>query len=320
MYQTVVIPTLNRALTLEATLVRLSEQSTVVDWDVIVVDNGSQDRTRETVAQMATSYPVPLAYLLQEKPGAAAARNLGWRAATGGSVIFLDDDILVGEDTIARARSHENCRPGTWLVGPVEMPPNMVESPFGRFLHDPGPLGEVRQVGWYASGIAQVPRAHLEQLCGYNESYTTAALEDADLFLRAREAEFEVWFDPSWRALHASWDEFSISDYCDRAALHSATTALLYRDFGEDHPWGEMMRSSIRVPDDPLRSVLIKQCRAVIGSPAVRQLLIPGVKAIERAWPASPLLPLLYRGLIAGAITTGVRRGFADHGISFRPA
>lgn len=92
----VVVCTRNRASHLEEVLRSLISQ--VVDsdlaWELLVVDNASEDGTPAVVERMAEKAPVELRYLHEAEVGLSAARNRGWRAAQGEIVAFIDDDTL----------------------------------------------------------------------------------------------------------------------------------------------------------------------------------------------------------------------------------
>jgi glycosyltransferase involved in cell wall biosynthesis len=83
----VVIPTYNRARTLVRALDSVFAQG-VPDLEVIVVDDGSGDDTKGTIAR----YPHPVTYLEQANAGPAAARNRALAVARGEFIAFLDSD------------------------------------------------------------------------------------------------------------------------------------------------------------------------------------------------------------------------------------
>lgn len=84
----VVIPAYNAAQYLEQCIQNVLLQS-YKNLEIIVVDDGSKDNTRE----IAQQYPVKL--IQQENQGSAAARNAGIQAATGEYIHFMDADDLI---------------------------------------------------------------------------------------------------------------------------------------------------------------------------------------------------------------------------------
>lgn len=84
----VVVPTYNRAAVLGACIESVLEQ-TFKDWELLIVDDGSCDRTEALVG----GYDDPrIRYLFQSNRGANAARMTGVDAASGSYVSFLDSD------------------------------------------------------------------------------------------------------------------------------------------------------------------------------------------------------------------------------------
>jgi glycosyltransferase involved in cell wall biosynthesis len=73
-----------------------------IDWDVLVVDNNSTDRTRERVQEVARETTLPLKYLRQPIPGLSHARNLGITSTDKEYIAFTDDDVLVSEDWLGQ--------------------------------------------------------------------------------------------------------------------------------------------------------------------------------------------------------------------------
>ncbi|MCL6613778.1 MAG: glycosyltransferase [Firmicutes bacterium] len=98
----VVIPTYNRREYLLRCLRSLFAQT--VDpslYEIVIIDDGSTDGTREAVEEIRDEAPCPLIYIWQENSGRARARNKGIRAARGRYIIFLDSDMTVKPDFIA---------------------------------------------------------------------------------------------------------------------------------------------------------------------------------------------------------------------------
>lgn len=101
-----IVPVFNGARFLGAALDSIYAQS----WrplEVIVVDDGSTDGTRDVIAD----YPRPLTCIRQPNAGAAAARNRGVAAARGDFLAFLDADDLWHPEKLARQMARFSARP-----------------------------------------------------------------------------------------------------------------------------------------------------------------------------------------------------------------
>ena len=93
----IIIPTYNRASLLNNIALKSALNQTYKNLEIIVVDDGSTDNTKEVVAGLIKSKP-HLKYFFQNNQGQGAARNLGMRAATGEFILLLDaDDYLLPE-------------------------------------------------------------------------------------------------------------------------------------------------------------------------------------------------------------------------------
>ncbi len=89
----IIIPTLNRASSLLATLRSISaQQGGGVQFEVIVVDNGSTDRTRE-VCETAGREISDFTYCYDQEPGMLTGRHKGAGLAQAPLLSFLDDDV-----------------------------------------------------------------------------------------------------------------------------------------------------------------------------------------------------------------------------------
>ena len=94
----VIIPTHNRADILNICLEKLAQQQGV-DFEVIVVDDGSVDDTEHVVAMTNAQLPLTkwcdMRYVKQKASHQGVARNRGAAAAAGDIIVFIGDDIFV---------------------------------------------------------------------------------------------------------------------------------------------------------------------------------------------------------------------------------
>lgn len=108
----VVIPTYNRADMVSDAIQSVLDQ-TYSDWELIVVDDGSQDNTRDVVA----SYRDPrIHYVYQENRKLPGARNTGIRTSKGEYLAFLDSDDLFTPEKLERQVAALDSSPEIGLV------------------------------------------------------------------------------------------------------------------------------------------------------------------------------------------------------------
>ncbi len=91
----VVVITRNRAEWLKDALDSLAGQSRWPD-EVIVVDNASEDHTRDVVGSLDSGLNVK--YVYEPVLGIPRARNAGVENSTGDIVAFMDDDCVADKD------------------------------------------------------------------------------------------------------------------------------------------------------------------------------------------------------------------------------
>lgn len=186
----VVIPTLNRADRLEKTI-DLIEQQTVsaADYEVLVIDNNSKDRTAAVLAAKAALYP-NLKVFTQLKRGAAATRNVGIRQAKGDIVLFIDDDIHAAPNLIETHLEYHRRHPGSAIIGSVISPWDNATDPFLRYLRDhkifnPYTIATgALDFSYYHTGNVSTERERLVQAQGFNEEFRLYGMEDIELGYR----------------------------------------------------------------------------------------------------------------------------------------
>ena len=100
----VVICTYNRAELLANGLQSLCEQTlTMSHYEVIVVDNNSNDNTRAVTENFCQQYP-NIRYFFETQQGLSHARNRGWREAKADYVAYIDDECKVPSQWLTIAK------------------------------------------------------------------------------------------------------------------------------------------------------------------------------------------------------------------------
>jgi glycosyltransferase involved in cell wall biosynthesis len=186
----VVIPTLNRADLLAVTIDRISNQTVSPDiYEIVVVDNGSTDRTRAVLEEKSRVYR-HLKHFRQPKPGAAATRNVGLRNARGEIVVFIDDDILAEKHLVETHLASHQRHPRAAIIGGVTTPWANSRDPFLRYLRDRRIFNPYSITGgpidfsYYHTGNVSTPRDLLVQAGGFNEEFHMYGMEDIELGYR----------------------------------------------------------------------------------------------------------------------------------------
>lgn len=98
---TVVICTRNRAQQLASVLDSACKLiiPAGINWEFIVVDNGSTDNTATVVAKYSDRLPIRC--VREEKAGLSNARNLGVKEAMGDYICWTDDDVVIDSNWLS---------------------------------------------------------------------------------------------------------------------------------------------------------------------------------------------------------------------------
>jgi GT2 family glycosyltransferase len=196
----VIIPTYRRRESVRRTLAALAEQTLPPDrFEVLVAIDGSDDGTRELVAQFAAPYQ--LRGLWQPNRGRAAACNMGLAAARGDLIVILDDDMepapgFLAAHLAAHARGERLAVLGAVPVARDEARPvtGLVAAKFSALqakLDQPGHVIHFRE---FYSGNASIRAAELAAVGGFDEAFKVYGNEDSELALRLLRSGVRISF------------------------------------------------------------------------------------------------------------------------------
>ncbi len=204
---TVLIATYNGAKTLPKALdgyVQL--QTPAGGWKLVIVDNGSTDRTKEIIHSFMDR--LPLTYLFEPSKGKNAALNTGLPSVAGDLVVLTDDDTLPRPDWLTEMRraadSHASFSifAGTvvpcWEIAPEEWILELVPLAPVFGVTDPsweeGPISPQLVFGGNAAIRTKVFEAGYKfnvRLGPRGHNYPMGS--ETELTLRLAEAGFKAW-------------------------------------------------------------------------------------------------------------------------------
>ena len=192
-----IIPTHNRSHLLKKALQSVFRQDGHDALEeVIVVTDRCGDGTNEMLRDMAERH-TSLCIASSDKPGCAAARNVGLRVARGDVIAFIDDDVVCEEGWLtAIAAPLEDPRVGG-VEGMIRLPSGK-HSPFVPWVENvPG-----RQ--FMAANIAY-RREPLLAMGGFDERYTMSR-EDSDMAWRFLDQDQVIVSAPEATVTHDATD------------------------------------------------------------------------------------------------------------------
>lgn len=233
MMVSIVIPAHNAEKHLATCLAHLAQSTSPPD-ECIVVDDGSTDNT----AQIASEWGATV-ISTGCRCGPAFARNFGSRVASGDILLFLDSDVCVHPDTIARILSRFREDPSLDAVmGSYDNSPaapdilSQYRNLMHCFVHQNS--RDVASTFWAGCGgvRADVFREH----GGFDESYSRPAIEDIELGVRMVRSGHKLVFAHDVRVKHLkTW----------------AFADLLMTDiFHRGVPWTELILRERNMPND----------------------------------------------------------------------
>jgi len=237
----VIIPVFNGEKTIRPALEALLAQ-TYPHQEIIVVDDGSTDRTGEIVRGFNG-----VIYILQQNAGPATARNAGARQARGEIICFTDADCLAHPDWVERlVRAFGSEEIGA-VAGSYGIANN--ENLLARCVHEEIVYRHekflkdfVRAFGSYNCAIK---KKVFDGVGGFDERYRGASGEDNDLSYKILKSGQKIFFEKA--ALVDHYHPTQLENYLRSQFQHGFWRAKMYRDHpgmstGDDYTfWKDMV-------------------------------------------------------------------------------
>lgn len=264
----VVVPTYERPERLQTTIESVCDQ-TIDNYEVVVVDDGSSDDNQREILESLTTRFNRVRVIRQSNAGPAAARNRGWRSTEAEIILFTDDDCVVPRDWIESIVTGFEPRVGA--VGGPLLPTEeaLTRSVFARhhryrvrnvYEVPEGPTIGGSNLPMGATANIAYRREALEAVDGFDETFPTAAGEDADLQKRVAAAGYRMKFVP---CVVEHNDEYDWPSFRSRAIRHGSGAYYMDRAHGEPRPLWRIVLGLIAAP------LVVISAIGATGDPAV---------------------------------------------------
>lgn len=195
-------------------------------FDVVFVDNASTDGSAELVRER---FPTARVMALPENRGFAAGNNAALATTTARHVLLLNPDTETHPGAFAALLDFMDAHPGCGILGPQVLNPDgslqyscrrfptleaglFRNTPLGKlfpgnkatrdYLLKDTPHDAPMRVDW-VSGCAMLIRREVLDTVGALDEQFYMYEEDVDLCYRAREAGWDVWYNPAAVVTHA---------------------------------------------------------------------------------------------------------------------
>jgi len=195
----VIIPTFNRSEKLKRCIESLKEQSGVgTDYEIIIVDDGSSDRTPELGRDFVGSSHGFIRYFCQKNRGPSAARNLGIQQARGEIVAFIDDDCEAEKSWLSElVKGYEDTHVGGTggrIISPLK------ETLADRYCFHVGLLETPKMkkdvVEYVITANASFRKSAIQEVGGFDTHFAFPGGEDPDISYRLIHSGYRLIYNP----------------------------------------------------------------------------------------------------------------------------
>ena len=210
-------------------------------WQLVIVDNGSTDRTREVIDSFKSH--LPLTYVFEPVLGKSAALNTGLFSIAGDLVVFTDDDVLPRPDWLVQMRAGADSQPSFSLFGGCIVPRWEIP-PEDWILEIDGSILAITNPAW-EEGPIPAPRLfgpNMAVRCdivkaGYRFDTSRGPMgsryrmgEDTDFVQRIGHAGFRAWYCKRAVVAHMIRRDQMKRDWVLRRAIPSGRVSY-WREF-----------------------------------------------------------------------------------------
>jgi GT2 family glycosyltransferase len=285
------------------------ERSHYRDFEVIVVDDASQDDTTAGIDRSRVRVLV-----MAEQSGPGLARNRGAEFARGEYLLFLDADVCVHPETVGMVvETLEADSSVAAVFGSYDTEPSSLNvlSQYRNLMHHFVHQEAAEEACTFWTGCGAIRRSVFLEMGGFDPSYRRPCIEDIELGVRLRKAGYRIRLNKQMQVTHRKcWTFWGMlkADIRDRA-----------------FPWSQLILREGKLPDDlntgrshrasallacGLVAVLLLGAWQMQGLLALPVLVLMGISYLD-AWSLTRRVPTSWRLIaVAGAFASVVLLAF----------
>jgi GT2 family glycosyltransferase len=270
----VVMPVYNAERTLAECLTRLF-QSTYTNFEVIMVDDGSTDQSRA----IASNFPVRIVPSAG-RVGPAVARNQGAKEATGDVLFFIDSDVMVRPDSLARLveRFEAGDVEGVCGVQAEDMRYRDLVSQYKNIWMRWTYLRQTGDVPLFYTTAAAIRRDAFLKAGGFDHGYATPNVEDTAFGQKLARLGMRIRVQPELEVEHVK--RYTLSGLLETDFMRAVSlTRLKLR-----HP-GDLGENNTSVPSSYIASVPLAGLAVLVflAGAVLRVPVVAGLGALTGA-------------------------------------
>jgi cellulose synthase/poly-beta-1,6-N-acetylglucosamine synthase-like glycosyltransferase len=242
----VIVPAYNAEKTIGKTISGLLNQDYNKKYEIIVVDDGSTDTTREVVKKFKE-----VKLIEQEHKGPAAARNLGAKKAKGNILLFTDADCIPAKNWIRNMIEPFKNKEIVGVQGTYKTLNK--ESLIARFAgyeieERHKKMEKEKYIDFISTFSAGYRKDIFLKFNGFDESFPIASGEDPELSFRISKAGYKMVFQPKAFVFHKHpdtlfkflkqkffrgyWRIFLYKKHAEKILRHAYTPKSVYLEIG----------------------------------------------------------------------------------------
>jgi GT2 family glycosyltransferase len=264
----IIIVSFNTIDLLRDCLQSLAKEAGNVNYETIIIDNGSKDGSADMVE---CEFPEITLIRSEINLGFGAANNLGFAKARAEYVVLLNSDAFLKPQALEKSLAYMQADStiglgGARLVGAKEewqpsarMFPSLLNEfittsglgdkyPksrfFGRVDRTWADPNEAAMVDWVPGAFSIIPRRVLEEVGYFNEDFFLY-YEEVELCKRIKAAGYNIWYWPDVIVTHLGGEsaktlaQFNMSDTGKQIYLWEMRSALLFycKHYGRISAW-----------------------------------------------------------------------------------